>query len=122
MNSRYRGELIRLGFPVPTETQYTIRCRWRPPKDHWNLKGSHWREMTVIMDHDGRPQDAANDACLYLIGQNRGKVVAVEVNGPRNQRHALQHGTFDWSWYDGVVTWDGDVISAGSRSGDPAAV
>lgn len=50
MNHRYHAELAWLDFPIPAVTRYTVRCRWRPTRVHWKLKGGQWREVTVVID------------------------------------------------------------------------
>lgn len=41
---------------------------------------------------------------------NRGKAEALDVVDAMSERHLIQHTAFDWSWYEGVVTWGGEVI------------
>ena len=110
MNSRYHAELVKLGFAIPIETRYTVRCKWRPPRDQWQLLGAKWRTVVVVIDHSGSPQSAAIDACLHLIAVQRGKVEALEVLESFTQRCVITNTTFDRSWYGDVVTWAGDVV------------
>lgn len=111
MNARYREELTRLGWPLPAVYRYTVRCRWRPPKDHWPSLGPNWREVTVVLDCTGSPEHAACDACLHLIAVRRGQAKAVAVSGGKAEtEQPLSHIHFNWSWYSGVVTWGGWVV------------
>jgi hypothetical protein len=110
MNTRYHAELIMLGFPIPMETRYTVRCRWRPPRDQWQSLGAKWRPVVVEIDHSGSPQSAAIDACLHIIAVQRGKVEALEVRESFTKRYVITNTTFDRSWYGDVVTWAGDVV------------
>ena len=111
MNERYRQELLRNGFPIPKEYRYTVICRWRPPRDQWKVLGSHWRDLSVVMDHTGDSDSVAIDACLYLISRHRGSAIAHHVLDENMVLHAVKHNTeFDWSWYDGVVCWGGEVV------------
>ena len=113
MIERYHAELKRLGFPIPSVTRYTVCCRWRPPKDHWKLRGSAWRDLAIVVDSKGAAKDAAIETCLFLISNNRGTAVAHHVIGPDNALINLnEHIEFNWSWYDGVVTYAIDVVSS----------
>ncbi len=112
MNDHYRHELMRLGFALPNQSRYTVICRWRPPRDQWKMLGSHWRDLTVVIDHTGDAGSVAIDACLFIISLHRGKAIAHHVLDENKMLHSIKHHTeFDWSWYDGVITWAGDVIS-----------
>lgn len=113
MNQHYRQELVRLGFPIPKKFRYTVICRWRPPRDHWKLKGGWWRDLTVVVESSGDHLDAAIDTCLFLISNNRGTAVAHHVIGPDNELVRVEeHTERNWTWYDGVVTWGVDVLSS----------
>lgn len=113
MNEQYHAELKRLGFPIPSLTRYIVCCRWRPPKDHWKLRGSAWRDLMIVVDSQWAAKDAAIETCLFLISNNRGTAVAHHVIGPDNEHITLkEHIEFNWSWYDGVVTYGIDVISS----------
>jgi hypothetical protein len=91
--------------------RYTFNCLWRPPKDHWPMYGAKWRTVTVVLDSSGLPEQAAADACLYLIAVRRGQAKAVSVSGGvTGQQQALSHIHFNWNWYSGVVTWGGRVV------------
>jgi hypothetical protein len=101
--------------PSPQIRRYTVECRWRPPKDHWPLTGAHWRTVVVELDSMDRPEGAACDACLFLIGTRRGQATAVSVQAKDDSAATTVYNiTFNWSWYDGTVTWGGHVV------GEPA--
>lgn len=112
MNERYRQELLHLGIRILKEYRYTVICKWRPPRDQWKILGSHWRDLSVLIDHTGDAASVAIDACLYLISCNRGRAIAHHVLDANKVLHVLKPNTeFDWSWYDGVVTWGGEVVA-----------
>ena len=91
--------------------RYTFTCLWRPPKDQWPVYGAQWRTVVVVLDSTDRPEHAACDACLHLIAVRRGQAKAVSVlGGEAGQEQPLSHIHFNWSWYNGVVTWGGSVI------------
>lgn len=88
----------------------TVECLWRPPKDHWPTLGARWRSVTVIMESADRSEGAACDACLFLIATRRGQAKAVTCTiGPNGNLELLSHIAFNWSDYDGTVTWGGHV-------------
>ena len=113
MKPRVRKALIRYGIPVPTETRYTVLCRWRPPKDHWKVKGSKWRDLSIVVDSSDDPTNTAIETCLFLISNNRGTAVAHHVIGPDKElvrvREQIER---NWAWYAGIVTSGIDVISS----------
>ena len=110
MNARYREELTRLGWPLPVVHRYTVRCRWRPPKDHWPILGPKWRVVTVLLDHTEPPQHAAPDACLYLIATRRGQAEPIDVCAEGHEPIPLPSTTFDARLYAGGVTWGGWIV------------
>lgn len=113
MTDRYIAELLPLGLSNPARTRYTVLCRWRPPKDHWNLKGSRWRDLAIVVDSSGDHSVAAVETCLFLISNNRGTAVAHHVFGPDKELiRVKEHIECNWSWYDGVVTWGIEVVSS----------
>ena len=113
MNERLHAAYIRYGLAIPVYHRYTILCRWRPPKDHWKIRGSAWRDLAIVVDSKGAAKDAAIETCLFLISNNRGTAVAHHVIGPDNALINLnEHIEFNWSWYDGVVTYAIDVVSS----------
>lgn len=110
---QYLAECARLGLRTPVFTRYTILCRWRPPKDHWKLKGARWRDLSIVVESTGDRLYAAVDTCQFLIANNRGVAAAHHVIGPDKELVPLEERVErDWSWYDGVVTWGVDVISS----------
>ena len=110
---RYLAEIRRLGLRIPVFTRYTVMCRWRPPKDHWKLRGSRWRDLSIVVESTGDHMDAAVDTCLFLISNNRGTAVAHYVIGPDMKLLRVKERTEqNWTWYNGVVTWGVDVISS----------
>jgi len=110
MNKLYRQELVRLGFPVPVVTCYLVRCEWRPPKDHWPLLGARPRNVDVLLNDTGGHHSAAIEACLFLIAHHRGKATARSVLTPDTPTKPIDDVCFDWSWYDGVVTYGAEVV------------
>lgn len=113
MRETYLAELTRLGLQVPKFTRYTVLCRWRPPKDHWKLKGGRWRDLSVIVESSGDHSDAAMETCMFLISNNRGTAVAQHVIGPDKELVRLEERVEqNFTWYDGVVTSGIDIISS----------
>jgi hypothetical protein len=110
MSLNYCEELTRYGMSTLGLRRYEVRCLWRPPKDHWRRLGSAWREVVVTLMDDGAPHGAAIEACLYLIATRRGQAKADLVVEPELVQHHTNTGTFNWSHYDGVVTWGADIV------------
>ena len=113
MRDLYLTELARLGLRLPVFTRYTVLCRWRPPKDHWKLKGSEWRDLSIVVESSGDHLYAAIETCLFLISSNRGTAVAHHVIGPDTELIRVKERVErNWCWYNGVVTSGIDVISS----------
>ena len=113
MKEHVRAAFVRYGIPIPTETRYTVLCRWRPPRDHRKLRGSRWRDLAIAVDSTGDHTYAARDTCLFLISNNRGTAVAHHVIGPDKELvRVKEYICYNWSWYDGVVTWGVDVVGS----------
>ena len=113
MQEHVRAALIKYGIPVPDETRFTVLCRWRPSKGEWKLRGSHWRDLAIVVDSTGDHNYTAGDTCLFLISNNRGTAVAHHVIGPDKELLRIRENIhYNWSWYDGVVTWGVDVVSS----------
>ena len=63
------------------------------------------------MESTDKPEQAACDACLHLIGVRRGQAKAVSVSGGKaGKEQPLSPIHFKWNWYSGVVTWGGWVV------------
>jgi hypothetical protein len=113
MRDKYIAELIQLSLSAPLFTRYTVLCRWRPPKDHWKLKGSRWRDLSIVVECTGDHSDAATETCLFLISRNRGVAIAHHAIGPDKELTRMKERVeYNWSWYDGVVTSGIDIISS----------
>jgi len=65
----------------------------------------------VDIDSVDIPEQAACDACLYLIAVRRGQAKAVSVfGGHSGHGQPLSHIHFNWNSYSGVVPWGGWVV------------
>lgn len=110
MKQHVRDELVRFGFPIPTETTYSVRCEWRPPKDQWSVHGSRPRTVLVKLLDAGDHRSAAIEAGLFVIAHHRGKATARSVTVHNRGPLAIDGVCFDWSWYDGVITYGAEVV------------
>jgi hypothetical protein len=77
--------------------------------EHWKEMGARWRVVHVSILDDAA-QSAADNACLCLIAMRRGRARVVEVVGPNDVVLVVNRSGFAWSWFDGAVTWGGDVL------------
>jgi hypothetical protein len=86
----------------------TVICRWCPP----GTASDSWQTVAVTIRNRGDAQDAANNACLYLIRDRQGAAEAVLVMEDEPISSIPDGGLFDAEEYDGTVTFAGDVVSA----------
>jgi hypothetical protein len=110
MNQHVREAFLRSGFPAPAERTYAVQCMWRPPKDQWPTAGAKHRRVMVMLNDTGDHRSAAIEACLYLIARHRGKATAIAVIDQAHNQCPITGLCFDWSWYDGVVTYGAEVV------------
>jgi hypothetical protein len=62
------------------------------------------------LNDTGDHRSAAIEACLFLIAHHRGKATARSVVAPSTAAKPIDDVSFDWSWYDGVVTYGAEVV------------
>ncbi len=87
---------------------YTVICRWRPDCDACEP----WQAVSVTIRNRGDAQDAANNACLYLIRDRQGAAEAVLVMEGEPILSIPDGGIFDAEEYDDIVSFAGDIVSA----------
>jgi len=86
---------------------YTVICRWLAfgePKDGWRL-------IAVAIGGMADAQDAANNACLYLIWKQQGQVELCCVIPGMPKLFIPDEGNFDAEWYDDVITFAGTILA-----------
>jgi hypothetical protein len=66
--------------------------------------------VTVKLNDSGDHRSAAIEACLYLIAKHRGKAAAISVMDHDRIAQPITDVCFDWSWYNGVVTYGAEVV------------
>jgi len=90
------------------QTIRTVICRWCPP----GAASDSWQTVAVTIRNRGDAQDAANNACLYLIRDRQGAAEAVLVMEGEPILSIPDGGIFDAEEYDDIVSFAGDVVSA----------
>jgi hypothetical protein len=66
--------------------------------------------VDVLLNDTGDHHSAAIEACLFLIGHHRGKATAGSVMIPGSDPKHIEEVCFDWSWYDGVITFGAEIL------------
>lgn len=86
---------------------FTAICRWHPPGD----AGAGWKFISVIIAHCTDAQDAANNACLYLIWDQQGMAEPWLVVEGKPSLSIPDGGMFDAKEFDETITFTGKIIS-----------
>jgi hypothetical protein len=85
-----------------------VICRWHPsPQDR---ESTRFIAVTICGLTD--PQDAANNACLYLIWDRQGDAEACFVIQNTRNIYVADDGIFDVEEYDDYITFAGEIISS----------
>lgn len=74
------------------------------------MLGARPRYVDVLLNDTGGHHSAAIEACLFLISHHRGKAKALSVMIPGDEPKYIAEVYFDWSWYDGVVTFGAEIL------------
>ena len=86
------------------------------------MVGASWRTVIVELNSMDKPEGAACDACLFLIGTRRGQATAVSVRADGDiVETPVHHITFNWNWYHGTVTWGGEILAITDAHHPPSA-
>ncbi|MCX7824197.1 MAG: hypothetical protein N2689_01390 [Verrucomicrobiae bacterium] len=86
---------------------YTVICKWRPGLDA--CKPRQW-VMVAIQDVEDA-QDAADNACLFLIRHRQGQAEAKLVIEGAPRLFDVHGGVFDAEEYDETITFNGKIVS-----------
>lgn len=86
---------------------FTVICRWRPPGD----APEPWRSIAVVIARCTDAQDAANNACLYLIWDRQGMAEPWLVIEGEPRLSVPDDGTLDANDFDETITFACEVVS-----------
>ena len=86
---------------------FTVICRWHPPGDACEP----WQFIAVVIARCTDAQDAANDACLYLIWDRQGIAEPWLVIEGKPSLFNPDGGTFDAEEFEETITFSGKIIS-----------
>ena len=92
----------------PSERYYRAVCRHRGPGD----SNAAWRRVAVVVANVESAQEAADNACLYLIWDRQGEAEATLVVGSSSKSINVYGGIFDAEEYDEIITFGGTILSA----------
>lgn len=85
---------------------YTVICQWRDCE----LACEEWQTIAVVLNVGGSPQNAANEACLFLIWRQQGMAKALLVIEGRPRLHIPFDRLFDAQEYDETITFGAEII------------
>ena len=86
---------------------FTVICHWHPPSDACEP----WQSISVVIAGCLDEQDAANNACLYLIRERQGEAEAWLVIKGKPSLFVPDGGTFDAEEFDDTITFAGKIVS-----------
>jgi len=86
---------------------FTVICRWHPP----GHACEPWQFIAVVIAHCTDAQDAADNACLYLIWNQQGMAEPWLVIGGKPSLSIPDNGTFDAEEFDETITFTGKIVS-----------
>ena len=71
-----------------------------------------WRRVTVTIVNLGDAQEAADNACLFLIWDRQGQAEVLSVVGSSMQPIDVHSGIFDAEEYNETITFRGKILAA----------
>ena len=86
---------------------FTVICQWHPGVDACDL----WQTLAVALTVAGDAEDAANEACLWLLWKRMGKATASLVISGHPKLHVPDAAPFDSEEYDDAITFGADIVS-----------
>ena len=87
---------------------FTVICKWHPGIDACG----NWQTVAIILRNDFDAQDAANEACLFLIWDRQGQAQPMLVLNGVPKLTVPDHGIFDAGEYDETITFArGKIVS-----------
>lgn len=92
--------------PLTNPATYTVICGWHAPAD--TCDPPHL--MSVVISHCGDPQEAADNACLYLIWKHQGAAEPWLVLAGQPSIFVPSAGIFDSEEYEESISFAGRVI------------
>lgn len=87
---------------------FTVLCQWHPGIDACDP----WETVVVKLAVVGNAEDAANEACLYLLWKRMGQAAASMVIEGHPKIHVPDVAVFDAEEYGEVVTFGATIMSA----------
>ena len=99
-------------FPDPGI--YTVICRWRPLEVQ---EAGPEKLAALLISGCLDAQDAANNACLYLIWDWQGTAEALLVIGGKPECSVPDAGCFDTEEFGENITFSGKILSCHKLGG-----
>lgn len=86
---------------------YTVICLWHPGAEICESG----RRVAVTIQNVRDAQDAADNACLFLIWDRQGQAEAKHVIGSAPRPIDIHGGVFDAEEYSETITFGGKIVS-----------
>lgn len=85
--------------------KYVVLCKWRPSAS----TDESWTHFSVSVTDIADPQEAADNAALFLIWNHQGEAEALWVTDQHGNEFNPDSGIFDADAYDDYVTFAGKM-------------
>lgn len=86
---------------------FTVICQWHPGADACNP----WQTVAIALNVAGDAEDAANEACLWLLWKRMGEATASLVIPGLPKLHVPDEGEFDAEEYDDTISFGARIVS-----------
>jgi hypothetical protein len=86
---------------------FTVICSWHSGIDACD----DWQRVTVVIEGVGSAQEAADNACLYLIWDRQGQAEPMLVVAGNPKLFEVHCTNFDAEEYDETITFSGKIVS-----------
>jgi hypothetical protein len=86
---------------------FTVVCQWHPGVDACDP----WQTVVVALTVSGDAEDAANEACLFLLWKRMGQATASLVMAGHPKLHVPDDALFDAEEYDDAVTFGAHIVA-----------
>lgn len=86
---------------------FTVICQWNPCADACDP----WQTVAIALNVAGDAEDAANEACLWLLWKRMGRATALLVIPGHPELHVPDEAEFDAEDYDETVSFGAHIVS-----------
>ena len=86
---------------------FTVVCQWHQGTDACDP----WQTVAIALNVTGDAEDAANEACLWLLWKRMGKATASLVIPGHPKLHVPDDAEFDAEEYEDTISCGAQIVS-----------